>query len=170
MTDTSSIVFESKNLGTIMGPIVTTREATQQLMWSLVQVSSGAGEQLPALPEVPLMTSDMPLLSISHMPVPIFSIAFASYWWVRPDGRLLTLEELEGILHIFYPDQIFHEQHRLRLFDRLESSDAENTTRVLNFLDEQKKQDLERLAEICFQHFLRVTPGAQSRAQNLIGL
>lgn len=80
------------------------------------------------------------------MPVPIFSIVYACYWWVRPDGRgddrLLVWEELQAILSNFYNDVDTNEgQVWSRLMEHLER-DSSDKSKLVFETDQQRNHEI----------------------------
>ena len=150
------------------------RSQGEGLIWSLVESLLDQGEERPTIPRVGLSEEDMPVMfGKKRMPVLIFSVVYACYWWVRPDGRggsrLLVWEELQAILSNFYTDVYTNEgQVWSRLLEQLES-DFDKSKLVLENLEESKKEALTRVGELLFQKLLE-DPGHKERHENLRGL
>ena len=133
------------------------RSQGEGLVWSLVDSLLDQGERRPTIPQVDLSEEDMPVMfGKKRMPVPIFSIVYACYWWVRPDGRgddrLLVWEELQAILSNFYTDVDTNEgQVWSRLMEQLERDSSDKSKLVFETLEDQKKEALTRVGELLFR-------------------
>ena len=94
---------------------------------------------------------DMPKLLERHMPVQKFALIYASYRWIDSNGRLIVLEEIQGMLCIMYgktdPFRVANADDYSILFDFLESDTAE-VTLVFEALDDKKKETLKDLAQL----------------------
>ncbi len=170
-----SFVSLKGNLGAKMALRVEYRSQGEGLIWSLVDSLLDQGEQRPTIPQVDLSEGDMPVMfGKKRMPVLIFSIVYACYWWVRPDGRgddrLLVWEELQAILSNFNTDVDTNEgQVWSRLMEQLERDSSDKSKLVFETLEDQKKEALTRVGELLFRKLLE-DPGHRERHENLRGL
>lgn len=121
------------------------------------------------VPEVPILKEDLPKFGNKYVSADLYTIAFASQHWFKPDGRLLIKEEVLGIICLCDPLGRNPNDSHGQLFKFLRDSEH-RTTSLLDGLKEQEMESLTSQIEPVFRHYLRVNADAASTHNELRGL
>lgn len=110
-----------------------------------------AQELINKCPKTSLDKKLMPKFLGRPMPVHLFSLAYAGYWWFKVDERLLVKEELLGLMSIFYNESISW-RPLLILLRTLEKPEK----KIQNCLENLTDQDKEILKHLVGSAFARL--------------
>lgn len=123
--------------------------------------------------QVNLSPDVMPIVGDGNrMPILTYCIIYADWNWIRSDGRLLTFEEIQGILGILYGEKDFmniatQEQYH-ELFVKLDNN-ADKASVELEALKDKDKAILKKEGQFFLNRLLE-NPAAKLRDEHLRGL